>query len=123
VRRDLNGAARRIAAAFGLAVAFRETLEAGSGRLEVAWTLKDPAGQSWRLALSCRPSYGPLLGWCGAVMLIDGQGVERTGVLLVDPVQGLGGRRACPQARERFCSWAGKLAPGSRVAPSAPAPA
>lgn len=116
-RLDLNDAARRVAAAWGLTVRFRETFAPTSGKLVVRWVF-DGVGATGghELTLKCVPTIWSVgAGWRGSVELTGPHGEWCTSRNLVEePAERLVGRAACALARERFCAWAATLAPDSR---------
>jgi hypothetical protein len=116
-RLNLNHAARQVAAAWGLTVRFRETYEAGTGRLLVRWALDGPDGTpGYALTLACVPSIrGVIDGWQGVAELTSPRREGMGATCLVPSGEGLAGRAACPLARKRFCDWAETLRPNSRV--------
>lgn len=117
---SLNAAAARIAAAHGFSVFRRETLEPGSGRLEVYWSLMkgDASAYAYSLQLFCQP---PIFstghgGWSGWYLIQDPFGVTLDHVSLVSFDEGLAGRAGRAQTREAFRRRGAKLpAPGAPV--------
>jgi hypothetical protein len=110
---SLNEAAARIAAAYGLTIRYRETLDSGSGRVEVTWALQkhDSDQFEFKLELYCQPPIFGGGGWAGWFAIKDCNGLELKTVNLVLADEGLAGNKARPLTRVRFREWAVSRAP------------
>jgi hypothetical protein len=116
-RTNINAAAARVAAHYGLTIRFRETLEPNSGRLSVVWMLDSAEkSSSHELRLECTPPpfAGKGEGWNGYVTLqaFDSDKQLRARCL-VDPMEGMASKMSAKLARERFCEWAQTLEPST----------
>lgn len=115
-RPNLNQAANRVAAAFGLTIKRRSNMAPAAERMHFTWTCQDEAtGANWDMELVCLPVLWGQEGWIGSLRISRYGVQDLVDCWFVSCDERLYGRQACKLTRERFCAWAFKLEPGSRV--------